>query len=264
MRKSMSHTLPTDYIGNIKDVEDRLFNASCPLFKAEIFLLDSVSCRITHRTDIISPSLHLPSLVGPVLFRLQSGHVRSAYGFSDILINDPSPQNGPIYGRNGENGPELFFKLAVCSCASSDAVWCDRDDFLSNIVRASLSNERNVHGNSSSNRIYLDREYVSCHKQSTGALEKRYTNVSVVDVCNSDSASTASSTSDRTQGTNAILLLVPFSEVCEVSLTDTCSQEERGALGEALDQLTGEWSGVRWSRIIFFHDITVMLYFNYY
>ena len=217
---------------------DRLFNTSCALLEAKKYIIqsstqrESVSqCSVESLLQSIprcvisdfptprstaapsssginpqhilspNPTLDLPSIVSPELFRTQSGAVRSLYSYSDTSVLDPSPGNGPVWGRDGvncrpgQNGPELFFKLAVCTGSTASRVWCDEDSYSVNLFRSLLtgsnsSNSSNSSGsNSSSNRerssknIYLDRQYVPCHNHRTGEIIMRHTNVSVVDMC---------------------------------------------------------------------------------
>ena len=139
-------------------------------------------------------SLHLPSLVSPALFRTQSGAVRSLYSYSDTSVLDPSIENGPVWGWNGanrrpgQNGPELFFKMAVCTGSTASRVWCDEDCYSVNLFRSLLAGSDTSGRSSSSSEgsaknLYLDRQYVPCHKHRTGEAVMRYANVSVVDVC---------------------------------------------------------------------------------
>ena len=151
--------------------------------------------------------LSIPSIVSPALFRTQSGALRSLHGYTDTSIADPSLENGPLWGSNanysgaGQSGPELFYKMAVCTGSTASGVWCDRDSFGVNMLRALLSggtgtgagigagmgvcNAADVSSTGKSN-IYLTRQYVPCLKHRTGEVESRYTNVSIVDICGED------------------------------------------------------------------------------
>ena len=202
--------------------------------------------------------LSIPSIVSPALFRTQSGALRSLHGYTDTSIADPSLTNGPLWGQNakqsgaGQSGPELFLKMAVCTGSTASGVWCDRDSFGVNMLRALLSgrtgmgvgagagmggeNASDVSSTGKSN-IYLTRQYVPCHKHRTGEVESRYTNVSIVDICGEDLcdplqdgmavlprtgekqtlknksgkrlSSSTKSMHDRTQGTQAVLIVIP-------------------------------------------------------
>ena len=222
------------------------------------------SLSIPSRSMVSSPppssaspyDLSIPSIVSPALFRTQSGALRSLHGYTDTSITDPSLENGPLWGTNatqsgaGQSGPELFFKMAVCTGSTASGVWCDRDSFGVNMLRALLSggtgvgvgagmgvcNVADVSSTGKSN-IYLTRQYVPCHKHRTGEVESRYTNVSIVDICGEDLcdhlqdgmavlpmtgekqilknkggkrvSSATKSMRDRTQGTQAVLIVIP-------------------------------------------------------
>jgi hypothetical protein len=217
-----------------KGCSDRLFNTSCSLVEAKKFILqscrhcDTVSasqCSVESLLQSIprclisdfpkppsttnpsssgdsppflpskpTPALDLPSIVSPALFRTQSGAVRSLYSYPDTTVLDPSPGNGPVWGRNGvscrpgQNGPELFFKLAVCTGSTASRVWCDEDSYSVNLFRSLLTGTDNSSSSSSSRyrsakNICLARQYVPCHKHRTGEIIMRYANVSVVDMC---------------------------------------------------------------------------------
>ena len=174
----------------------------------------------THiRTDLGSDvHLDLPSLVCAALFCTQSGAVRALHGYSDIAIIDPSKENGPLWGENGRDGshgqnrPELFFKLAVCTGCTASRTWCDEEDFSVNMFRSVLTRSENITtggregetfgigedqdpsmGGGDRKRgstVYFSRKYVSCHRQRTGEEELRYTSVCVSDMCHSGDAST--------------------------------------------------------------------------
>jgi hypothetical protein len=183
--------------------------------------------------------LNIPSIVSAALFRTQSGALRSLHGYTDTSIADPSYENGPLWGLNaeqsaaGESGPELFFKMAVCTGSTASGVWCDRDSFGVNMLRALLSgqtgaigpgrgtgtgsgsgtgNESDVNVTEKMN-IHLTRQYVPCHQHRTGEVESRYTNVSVVDICGGDLSSpshyVANAMRSSMQGSQAVLIVIP-------------------------------------------------------
>lgn len=178
--------------------------------------------------------LNIPSIVSTALFRTQSGALRSLHGYTDTSIADPSYENGPLWGLNaeqsaaGQSGPELFFKMAVCTGSTASGVWCDRDSFGVNMLRALLSgqtgsgrgkrtatgsgNESDVDDTGKMN-IHLTRQYVPCHHHRTGEVESRYTNVSVVDICGGDLCSpshdVANAMRSSMQGSQAVLIVIP-------------------------------------------------------
>lgn len=226
-------------------------------------------------TSSASPyDLSIPSIVSPALFRTQSGALRSLHGYTDTSIADPSLTNGPLWGKNakqsgaGQSGPELFFKMAVCTGSTAGGVWCDRDSFGVNMLRALLSGGTGMGGGTGTgtgtgigggsgvgtgagmgvcnasdvcctekSNIYLTRQHVPCHKHRTGEVESRFTNVSIVDICGEDLcdplqdgmavlpmtgekqilknksgkmlSSAAKSMHDRTQGIQAVLIVIP-------------------------------------------------------
>lgn len=182
--------------------------------------------------------LNIPSIVSAALFRTQSGALRSLHGYTDTSIADPSYENGPLWGLNaeqsaaGQSGPELFFKMAVCTGSTASGVWCDRDSFGVNMLRALLSgqtgtgtgtgtgaglgsgtgNESDVNVRGKMN-IHLTRQYVPCHQHRTGEVESRYTNVSVVDICGGDLCSPSNDVGNAMrcsmQGSQAVLIVIP-------------------------------------------------------
>lgn len=257
---------------DMMDDTDRLYNRSCSLLNAKHFILEIFTASsadagslyderidqinnvhsllqtrqegsqsIPPRSKIpplpLAPAaspydLNIPSIVSAALFRTQSGALRSLHGYTDTSIDDPSYENGPLWGLNaeqsaaGQSGPELFFKLAVCTGSTASGVWCDRDSFGVNMLRALLSgqtgtgtgtgsgkgNESDVNVTAKMN-IHLTRQYVPCHQHCTGEVESRYTNVSVVDICGGDLCSPSHDVGNAMrssmQGSQAVLIVIP-------------------------------------------------------
>jgi hypothetical protein len=78
-----------------------------------------------------------------------------------------------------------------------------------------LSNINNENDNKGP--IFMSHEYLRCHTNRTGEILKRYTNVCVVDTCgdvyreqNNDGLNTNGNDIMRIQGTQAVVIIVPY------------------------------------------------------